>query len=76
MNSEKTDQPEEGVTTLLQSSFVVVDCFAVVVRLHQRLTDLARQRSVLGVAFQSCLVHFNRFLGLKKYLNMNILLPR
>ena len=53
------------MATLLQRALVVVDCFSVVVRLDERLPDLARQRSVLRVALQRSLVNLDRLFRLK-----------
>ena len=50
---------------MLQRAFVVVDGFSVVVRLDERLADLARQRSVLRVALQRSLVNLARLFRLK-----------
>ena len=57
--------PQEGVATLLQRALIVVDGFSVVVRLDERLADLARQRSVLRVALQRSLVNLDRLFRLK-----------
>ena len=58
--------PEKVLVACLESSFVVVDGFAVVVCLDQSLTDLAGQSAVTRVLLQSRLVHLNGLLRLEK----------
>ena len=54
-----------NMSTLLQRPLVVIDGFAVVVCLDERLADLTRQHAVFWIALQRSLVHFNSFFWLK-----------